>query len=210
MAIAPRPRYTGRGVESARVAAPRTLEDAAIVALACAGLRRSEIAGLCWQDVTAARWRGQWSRSAAFRSTGASRPSPSGPASPASRRTRGRRGMASELVRRGESTTAIQQAGTWRNPQMVARYASAIAVEHGAGRYLSDPAAGMMHLRPAIGNELPSHETVGFDRPLSAGREAVVRGIERLVHAAEQAGDVHAADVLNDAAARLRQASEST
>lgn len=83
------------------------------------------------------------------------------------------------------------------------------AVEE-AGRYLSDPAAGMMHLRPAIGDELPPHDTVGFDRPLSAAREAVVRGIERLVHAAEQAGAVHAADVLNDAAARLRPASESS
>ncbi len=67
-----------------------------------------------------------------------------------------------------------------------------------------------MHLRPAIGEELPSHETVGFDRPLSAGREGVVRGVERLVDAAEQAGDVHAADVLKDAAALLRQDSEST
>ncbi len=83
------------------------------------------------------------------------------------------------------------------------------AVEE-ASRYLCNPAAGLMHLRPAIGNELPPHDTVGFDRPLPAGREAVVRGIECLVHAAEQAGDVHAADVLKDAAARLRQASESS
>lgn len=43
-----------------------------------------------------------------------------------------RRGMASELVRRGASTTAIQQAGGWRSPQMVARYASAVNVEDGA------------------------------------------------------------------------------
>ena len=40
--------------------------------------------------------------------------------------------MASELVRRGASTTAIQQAGGWRSPQMVARYASAVNVEDGA------------------------------------------------------------------------------
>ena len=40
----------------------------------------------------------------------------------------GRRGMASELVRRGASTTAVQQAGGWRDPQMVARYASAVSV----------------------------------------------------------------------------------
>ena len=82
------------------------------------------------------------------------------------------------------------------------------AVEE-ASRYLCDPAAGLVHLRPAIGDELPPHDTVGLDHPLAAGREAVVRSIERLVHAAEQAGDVHAADVLKDAAARLRPASES-
>ena len=78
-----------------------------------------------------------------------------------------------------------------------------------ASRYLCDPEAGSMHLRPALGDELPPHDTVGFDRSSSAGREVVLRGIERLVQAAEQAGDVHAADVLKDAAARLRQASES-
>ena len=44
----------------------------------------------------------------------------------------GRRGMASELVRRGASTTAVQQAGGWKDPQMVARYASAVSVEDGA------------------------------------------------------------------------------
>ena len=100
------------------------------------------------------------------------------------------------IVYRG--TTAVATGATQRE-----------AIE-AAGRYLSDPAAGLMQLRPATGDELPPHETVGFDRPLSAAREAVVRGIERLVHAAEQAGDVHAADVLNDVAARLRQASESS
>ena len=67
----------------------------------------------------------------------------------------------------------------------------------------------MMHLRPAIGDELPPHDAVGFDHPLAAGREVVVRGIERLVRAAEQAGDVHAADVLKNATALLRHASES-
>ena len=44
----------------------------------------------------------------------------------------GRRGLASELVRRGASTTAVQAAGGWRSPAMVARYASAVAVEDGA------------------------------------------------------------------------------
>ena len=50
----------GRGVESARVAAARGLEDGAIVSLIfCAGLRRSEITALRWQDVTDTKWRGQ-------------------------------------------------------------------------------------------------------------------------------------------------------
>ena len=44
----------------------------------------------------------------------------------------GRRGLATELVRRGASTTAVQMAGGWRSPQMVARYASGVAVEDGA------------------------------------------------------------------------------
>ena len=44
----------------------------------------------------------------------------------------GRRGLAAELVRRGASTTAVQIAGGWRSPQMVARYASGVAVEDGA------------------------------------------------------------------------------
>lgn len=44
----------------------------------------------------------------------------------------GRRGLASELVRRGASTAAVQLAGCWRSAAMVARYASAVAVEDGA------------------------------------------------------------------------------
>ena len=44
----------------------------------------------------------------------------------------GRRGLASELVRRGASTTAVQAAGGWQSASMVARYASAVAVEDGA------------------------------------------------------------------------------
>ena len=43
-----------------------------------------------------------------------------------------RRGLASELVRRGASTTAVQAAGGWRSAAMVARYASAVEVEDGA------------------------------------------------------------------------------
>ena len=178
MALAPWPRRTGRGVESAKVAARRGLEDRAIVALSfCAGLRRSEIAALRWRDVSpAAPWRGQLkvrvrasktnpeaaredhrllvgrfaAAVAALRE--ATDPSPAGrvvPLSPAQINRRiqrladlagldgvsshsGRRGLAAELVRRGESTTAVEQAGGWQSPHMVARYASAIAVEDGA------------------------------------------------------------------------------
>ncbi len=43
-----------------------------------------------------------------------------------------RRGLASELVRRGASTAAVQAAGGWRSAAMVARYASAVEVEDGA------------------------------------------------------------------------------
>ena len=44
----------------------------------------------------------------------------------------GRRGLASEFVRRGASTTAVQAAGGWRSAAMVACYAAAVAVEDGA------------------------------------------------------------------------------
>ncbi|MDE0456049.1 MAG: site-specific integrase [Chromatiales bacterium] len=50
----------------------------------------------------------------------------------------GRHGLATELVRRGASTTAVQAAGGWRRPDMVARYASRIDIEDGAvARYLT-------------------------------------------------------------------------
>ena len=51
----------------------------------------------------------------------------------------GRRGLASELVRRGASTTAVQLAGGWRSASMVARHASAVAVEDGAVARLFGP-----------------------------------------------------------------------
>ncbi len=55
----------------------------------------------------------------------------------------GRRGLAAELVRRGASTTAVQQAGGWLSAGMVARYASSVAVEDGAvARYLDDGGDG--------------------------------------------------------------------
>lgn len=45
----------------------------------------------------------------------------------------GRCGLAADLVRRGESTTAIQVAGGGKAPRMILRYASAaVRVEDGA------------------------------------------------------------------------------
>ena len=49
----------------------------------------------------------------------------------------GRHGLATELIRRGASTTAVQAAGGWRRPDMVSRYASHVDIEDGAvARYL--------------------------------------------------------------------------
>ena len=61
----------------------------------------------------------------------ASSSSPLAPASGATDQVE-RKQLASELVRRGASTTAVQAAGGWRSAAMVARYASAVAVEDGA------------------------------------------------------------------------------
>ena len=177
LALARQPRTSGRGIESAAAAAARGQRDAAIVALLfCAGMRRSEVADLRWQDVEPTAKPGQLRvrvrRSktnqdgqredfrllvngfavavAALRDV-----SDAAPADPVigldartiNRRVQalaksagldgvsahsGRRGMATELVRRGASTTAIQQAGGWKDPQMVARYASAVSIEDGA------------------------------------------------------------------------------
>ena len=52
LALARQPRTSGRGIESAAAADARGQRDAAIVALLfCAGMRRSEVADLRWQDV---------------------------------------------------------------------------------------------------------------------------------------------------------------
>ena len=48
----------------------------------------------------------------------------------------GRVGLACELVRRGASTTAVQQAGGWKTARMVARYSAGVAAEDGAGGIL--------------------------------------------------------------------------
>ena len=177
MAAAAQPRRSGRGTESRATGAARGRVDAALVALAfCAGLRRSEITALRWQDVTETaqpdqlRVRVRQSKTnpdgareddrllvqsfaaalTALRDTIApaatARVIPLSP-SQVNRRLQalaaaagltgvsshsGRRGLASELIRRGASTTAVQQAGGWRDPQMVARYASTVRVETGA------------------------------------------------------------------------------
>ena len=46
--------------------------------------------------------------------------------------TSGRRSLASKLIRRGTSTTAVQLAGGWRSaPRWSPRYASGVAVDDG-------------------------------------------------------------------------------
>lgn len=177
MRAASRPQRRGRGRETPGTAAARGRRDAAIVALAfCAGLRRSEISSLVWEDITPSARAGQLRvrvRSSKTNADGrredlrllagafaravedlraATSPDADDrvvPLSPhqVNRRLQvlaamlglegvsshsGRRGLASELVRRGASTTAVQAAGGWRSAAMVARYASAVAVEDGA------------------------------------------------------------------------------
>ena len=182
LTLARQPVRTGRGIESADAADLRGTVDAAIVALLfCAGLRRSEAAAVCWQDIEPTARAGQLrvrvrrsktnqtgervdhrllvgGFSAALDALHAARPAAEPtdrviPLSPRQINRRlqalaavagldgisahsGRRGLATELVRRGASTTAVQQAGGWQSPEMVNRYASAVAVEDGAvGRY---------------------------------------------------------------------------
>ena len=49
----------------------------------------------------------------------------------------GRIGLASELTRRGASTTDVMLAGNWRTARMVAHYSAGATAEHGAvARYL--------------------------------------------------------------------------
>ena len=173
MRAAARPQRRGRGRETSAAAEARGQRDAAIVALAfCAGLRRSEIAALVWDDITPTARAGQLRvRVRASKGRREDLRLLAGPfarvvdqlctaTSPAAadrvvplvphqvnRRLQvlaamlglkgvsshsGRRGLASELVRRGASTTAVQLAGGWRSAAMVARYASAVAVEDGA------------------------------------------------------------------------------
>ena len=79
-----------------------------------------------------------------------------------------------------------------------------------ASRYATDPATGLMHLQPATADELAeSRETIESGHPWPAGRAVIMRSVERLVQAAEEAGDVHTVGVLTDTVALLRQASAS-
>ena len=53
----------------------------------------------------------------------------------------GRVGLATDLIRRGASTTSVQDAGGWRDPSMVARYAASVDMEDGAvARYFGNGA----------------------------------------------------------------------
>lgn len=51
----------------------------------------------------------------------------------------GRRGMATELVKRGADTASVMLAGGWKSPAMVSRYASGVRAKEGAvARYLRE------------------------------------------------------------------------
>ena len=99
----------------------------------------------------------------------------------------------------------------FRGAMPVAAGASQREAIEEASRYVTDPAAGLMHLQPATADELAeSRETIESGHPWPAGRTVIIRSVERLIQVAEEAGDVHTVDVLKDAVALLRQASGSS
>ena len=109
--------------------------------------------------------------------------------------------------RLANSSAGRQPASLLVNGWVVYRGTTAVAIGatvqeavDAAGRYLSDPAGGLMHLRPVRGDELPPYP----DAIEPGGRAALVRSLQRLVLAAERAGDAEAAAVLGSAAARLQ------
>ena len=108
---------------------------------------------------------------------------------------------AAGAVRRRRPNLKVNSWVVYRGITPIATAATEREAVDAAGRYLSDPAAGLMHLRPAVGDELPP----SLEAIESGGRAALVQSLGRLVMAAERAGDTDAADALNSAASRLMQ-----
>ena len=108
---------------------------------------------------------------------------------------------AARAVRRRQPNLKVNSWVVYRGTTPIATAATEREAVDAAGRYLSDPAAGLMHLRPAVGDELPP----SLEAIESGGRAALVQSLSRLIMAAERAGDADAADAINSAAARLMQ-----
>ena len=183
LATCRRPRRNRRGVESEQAAAERGRVDAVIAGLLfMAGMRRSEVSALRWEDLDEANdgggilvavRRSKTDQEGAGRDVrfvkdgvarairtlrAATRPAPGDhviPLSPQAVGMRftaaakaagierrvtahsGRVGLASELTRRGASTTDVMRAGNWKTAKMVAHYAAGATAERGAvARYL--------------------------------------------------------------------------
>ena len=178
LATCSRPRRRGRGFESDQVAAERGRVDAVIAGLLfMAGMPRSEMVALRWQDVTDAgdasgmlvrvrtsktnqegetrdvRYLKGTAARALRTLRSATRPelsarvagltpaavgrrlTPAAQAAGIERRVTahsGRVGLASELTRRGASTTAVMLAGNWKTSRMVAHYSAGSTAERGA------------------------------------------------------------------------------
>ena len=183
LATCSRPRRNRRGVESDRAAAERGRVDAVIAGLLfMAGMRRSEVSALRWDDLDEADdgggilvavrrsktdQEGQ-GRDVRFVKDGVARairalraatgPEPGDRVAPLSPQAVGMRftaaaraagverrvtahsgrvGLASELTRRGASTTDVMRAGNWKTSRMVAHYAAGATAARGAvARYL--------------------------------------------------------------------------
>ena len=100
----------------------------------------------------------------------------------------------------GQMSLKVNGWVVYRGITPVATAASQPEAVDAAARYLTDPAGGLMHLRPVLGSELPpTPEAIE-----SGGRAALVRNLERLVLAAERAGDAEAADELGRTVRRLQ------
>ena len=137
--------------------------------------------------------RGQWWKRTRPVTTGAGGP----PAAPAEGPSR----EAAPSAAAGQMSLKVNGWVVYRGITPVATAASQQEAVDAAARYLTDPAGGLMHLRPVLGSELlPTPEAIE-----PGGRAAPVRSLERLVLAAERAGDTEAADALGGAV-RLLQA----